>query len=312
MVHETEPRGPAEGNDSVAGSSLLTGPQPTRSSVRQAERARRARRFSSAWCTGIMTLVGTVIALGFWPGRMDADTLNEIDEARRGVYTDQHSPVLQALWHPFVGIGLSPAILLLCQILMFIAGTYLILRLVLTRRVATGCACLLALFPPIMGTLGLVGRDTWFTVLTVFGFGLVAAALRRTGRRRTALLILSLVVVWFALAARQNAGPAVVIIAAFSIGLLRHPPAGRSPDRPLRIRTALSALTLAVLFVVLSMASLSGINRLLNVRHFSQLGTLQIYDLAGLSRADGRNYFPATVLKDRTMTTLSLRSNVAS
>ena len=282
-------------------------------SRRQQRLEDRRRTVERGVCGAAMAIVGAVIALGFWPGRMNADTLNQIDEARRGVYTDRHAPILQALWHSVFGIGVTPEVILMMQILLFIGGAFLVLRLGFGRKAATTCACLIALFPPVMGTIGLVGRDTWFAVLTVAGFGCVAAAAaRRTGRARNVLLVLSLVIVWFGLASRQNAAPAVVIIAALAIGLFRY----QSKQTPKRshfmFRRVLGAIALAVLFVVVSMASQWVINRALNVRHFNQIATTQMYDLAALSRADGRNYFPPSVLRDRSMTTLSLQSSVAT
>jgi hypothetical protein len=257
----------------------------------------------------LMAAVGVFIALCFWPGRMNADTLIEIDQVRRGRYTDQHAPILQALWHLVYGAGVGPAYVLLGQILVFMAGTALILRAVFSRIGAAVATCLVSLFPPVMGTLGLVGRDTWFTSFFVLSLGAVAVAGGRDGGRRTAWLVLAVAASWLALAARQNAAAAVVVGLTLVVGLVLASRAGSAePPRGLRfaVKTAAGALVLTLLL----MGTQFGVVRVLDVDHAYPTGPLQVYDLAALSRQDHRNLFPTSVVKQRSIGEIERLSSI--
>src|ERR1700757_1565863 len=75
-----------------------------------------------------LILLGAVglTAIAFWPGRMGGDTLDEIAQAKAGTYTDQHAPILEALWHPFIVHGIGPGWVLTAQLLVFAGGCYLL------------------------------------------------------------------------------------------------------------------------------------------------------------------------------------------
>jgi hypothetical protein len=61
---------------------------------------------------------------------MNADTLTEIYSAKTGIYTNQYTPILlEALWHPFYKLGIGPGRILSAQLLVFIVGAFLLLRL---------------------------------------------------------------------------------------------------------------------------------------------------------------------------------------
>lgn len=263
-----------------------------------------------AACIAAMVGVTAFIALSYWPGRINSDTRHEIEQARSGSYTDQHAPILQAIWHLFFFHGLTTGAVLFGQIFTLVFGSFLILRLAFGPAVATLTACLIMLTPPVLGTVGLVGRDTWFTAATVLAFGLVAAAIRREGRARKVMLALSLVATWLALASRQNAAAATIVVTVLGIALLRYGGCDNTRPEPGAVRNAVATLALAVAITLVCMGSQWVLRKALSVQANHPEAQLQIYDLAALSRADHVNYFPASVLRDRTMRTLNQRANV--
>lgn len=267
-------------------------------------------RLVRTYCLLGMAAVTAFIALSYWPGRINADSVHEISQSRAGRYTDQYAPILQAVWHLFIFHGLTPAVVLTGQVFILIFAMFLVLRLALGWVGATVFACLIALYPPVLGTVGLVGRDTWFAASTMLAFGLVAAAVRRSGRPRIVCLVLALVATWLSLASRQNAAAATVVVTIVGIALLRYAGRGPADSRGQWWRRAGASTALAVAVTLLCMGSQWVVKQALPVTANHPQAQLEIYDLAALSRADNRNYLPMEVLADRSMRTIRRLTSV--
>jgi hypothetical protein len=256
-------------------------------------------RVAIAWLLLLIPLVA--VALSFWPGRMNADTLVEIYQVRFGGYTDQHAPVLQSLWHVVYDSGVGPGYILIGQVFCFIVGAYLVLRLVFRPIGAAVATVLIALSPPVFGMLGLVGRDMWFVAGLVLMLGAVASIVRFTGRRRLVALVVALLAGWVALAARQNAAAGVVVAAVLLVGAWRTcgvATSGRAPRRDRRF--VLGSIALGVLLTLGLMATQIAYKAsLLDVAEAYPSAQLYMYDLGAMSRDDNANYFPKSITKDR-------------
>lgn len=255
----------------------------------------------------VLALVVVLVALPFWPGRMDTDTLNEVASAKLGVYTDQYSPILEALWHPFINAGFGPGWILTGQVLVFVVATFSLLRLTLRPLGAAVATALISITPMVFGGLGLVGRDQWFLALLVACFAAVARTFVTKGTARRLWFAAAVVLAWLTLATRQNAGAAVFLALALLAGMLL---VHRWPT-VIQRRRALAGYSL-ILGIVVTLAMIGSqllAYRALSVRAVRPASTLFIYDLAALSRHDGRNYFPPSVLADRSLTTIGMRSN---
>lgn len=258
----------------------------------------------------VIGLAYGAIAVTAWPGRMDADTLNEIYQTMHGVYSDQWSPVLLWLWHPFFTAGFGPGWMLSAQILLFMVGAYLLLRLAFRPLGAAVAMAIICLLPPVLGQLSLVGRDAWFAGLTLAGFGATARALHSQGRARLAWGTLVLVSCFLSLASRQNAAPTSVVPLVILIGawLMHRRPGLRR----------LTAVGISVVAGVVLTLGLMGSQRLLSGAIGVQpspvsLSALYIYDLASISRQEGHNVFPASVVgRDRSMAMIHQLTTVDS
>lgn len=255
----------------------------------------------------VLALVVVLVAVPFWPGRMDADTLNEIASAKSGVYTDQYTPILEAIWHPFINAGLGPGWILTGQVLLFVVATFSLLRLTLRPLGAAVAAALISLTPMVYGGLGLVGRDQWFLTLLVACFAAVARTFASRGTARRVWFVVAVVLAWLTLTTRENAGAAVFLALALLAGLwLVH----RRPEM-IRRRRALAgySLVIGILVTGAMIGSQLLTYRALSVRSVNPASALFTFDLAALSRHDGHNYFPPSVVADRSVTTIDARSS---
>lgn len=248
-----------------------------------------------------------LVSLFFWPGHMSADSLAQFGQVIQGSYTDQHAPILQAIWTPLWDIGVGPGLVLLTQIVTFVLGCYLLLRCAFGRVASVTGACLISATPPVVGFLGVVGRDTWFAALSLLAFGLTAAMLRSSGSRRHVLLGVALTAAYFALAARQNAAPTVVVAVTLVLAptLLAWPRiAAWAPRR------RLVAVALAGVAATLGMMTTQvGIKSLLDVERSRPQAQLFLYDLAALSRQDDKALIPREAMRTPTLEAIEASSN---
>ena len=160
------------------------------------------------------------VSLSVWPGNMDADALNQIAQARSGQFVDWWTPVLDWMWRLLFLLHLSPGFVLLTSTTIFVLSVFEILRCVLGRWAAAGATILITAFPPVLGFLCSLSRDTWFGALNLAAYALAVRCVRRPESNVTLLAVLSLAAVWFGMAARQNAVIALTPVVALDLYLL--------------------------------------------------------------------------------------------
>jgi hypothetical protein len=172
-----------------------------------------------------------VVVVGFFPGYMNFDSLDQIAQARGDVpLSDRFAPLIDWLWKLLWPVGLRPGLVLVLQVAVFLVGSYLILRSAMRPLAASIATALVAAFPAVLGQLGLLGRDAWFCATLLLGFGLIALAARPGARPARWPLVLAAIALLLALASRQNAAPAVLCAAGLAAWILLRPRlAGRRP-----------------------------------------------------------------------------------
>jgi hypothetical protein len=239
----------------------------------------------------VMVVPLILVCVGFWPGHMSADTLNQIAQVRSFDLTNQHSPLLVALWKPFYDLGAGPGWVLGAQVSAFLAGCYLTLRAAFERLVAALISSVIALWPAVFGMLGYLSRDTWFAALLVLTFGLTVHAARAESGRPF-WIAAALASAWLALAARQNAAPAVVL-AVIVLAWMLPLPGRRSRGRAKRLGATVAwgvAITLAMIGTQVAAYAALGVHDVAPQQY------LYIYDLGNLSLRDHKNDFPRDVM----------------
>src|SRR5262245_1279945 len=85
----------------------------------------------------------TILSIGFagfvanaFPGYMSTDSVAQLDEARSGVFSDGHPPLMAAEWWVLDRIISGPVLMLLLQGSLFLGGLYVLLGRLLSPRAA--------------------------------------------------------------------------------------------------------------------------------------------------------------------------------
>jgi hypothetical protein len=176
-----------------------------------------ARRFGPV---AVLLMAALLLSLSVWPGHMDADALNQIAEARSGHFLDWWAPVLDWMWRLLFLLHLSPGFVLLTSTTIFMLSVFEILRCVLGRWAAVGATLLITAYPPVLGFLCSLQRDTWFGALTLAAYALTLRCVRRPDANVKFLVGLSLAAIWFGMAAVQNGFVALAPAVAMDLYLL--------------------------------------------------------------------------------------------
>lgn len=262
--------------------------------------ALRAQILVAAW---LLLLCGA-IAVVFWPGHADLDTTGEMTQAVMGQYQDWHTPTLSALWHVAILAGVkSPGWVLAASLVTLLGGIYLLLRIRLSRPWAVVAASAVLLFPPVLGWAVQVGRDQWFATFIVAGFGLAARATRSSGWPQRIAIAGAVLACFLADAAKQNALPATMALLA-GVALIVIGVRWRGWRRPL----AAAAIGVVAGIAVFG-AQFSFQHNVLHAKttHIEQ--ALYIYDLASMSRLEGKILLPPSVYPKQDLAYLRAWSN---
>jgi hypothetical protein len=152
----------------------------------------------------------TILAVGFalfvmygFPGYMSSDSLGQLLEGRALVFNSGHPPLMGAQWGMLDRIVAGPLLMLLLQGLLFLGGTYYVLRTVVSPRVAAWLAVAVLLFPPVLTTMVVIWKDSQMAAYLIAG---TAALLQPSLRVRIGGLVLLVL----ACGMRHNAAAAVI------------------------------------------------------------------------------------------------------
>ncbi len=120
-----------------------------------------------------------VFELYAYPGYMSWDSMTQLAQARRGIYTDDHPPAMAALWRVLELVVTGPLPMLLLGSIPFVIGLYVLLSRVMASRAAAIATVLLLWFPPIGTVIAAIYKDTLMASLLVAGTALLVSERRR-------------------------------------------------------------------------------------------------------------------------------------
>jgi hypothetical protein len=252
----------------------------------------------------LLAIPVVIVTVAVWPGHMNADTLNEIEHVRTGIYSNWWSPILEWIWHvAYRVVGLGPGVVLLVQTAGFVLGLYLILTISLRPAAAALVAAVIALLPPVMSMLLLVSRDMWFLSAALLAFGCALHGLRASGRVRARWFVASVACIWVSEAARQNAltGAIVLLIMIAGVALAGTQTRRLAPVVASKLRLATAAIALGVIGSAAIYGSQLAFDAAIGTHQSDPQQTIYLYDLEMLSHRLGRNLFPASALPQVTM-----------
>ncbi|HEY0194565.1 MAG TPA: hypothetical protein VGC42_25810, partial [Kofleriaceae bacterium] len=196
-----------------------------------------------AWLRGLRPR--TILILGWlvfvvyaYPGYMTSDGVDQLFDARLGVFNDWSSPTMTEVWR-LVGFAVTgPFGMLAVQSWLLLGGAYALLaRITRPRGAAVGAAALL-IFPPVMVTMAVIWPDSQMAGFLMAGLAAVTA--RRRGVRLAGVGLLVL-----AAAMRPGAGLAVLPLVA--AGLAHQAPRAARWQRALIGLAAAAAIWLGAL-----------------------------------------------------------------
>jgi hypothetical protein len=136
-----------------------------------------------------------------YPGFMSYDSVLQLLEARDGVYTGAHPPVMSLLWGVVDALIPGPFGMLLIQVTCFLAGAYLVLVRHMREKAAAIAAVVITLLPPVSAVLGVIWKDSLMVAFLVLAVPLLSSEPRRHKLFGIALVFLATAVRYNAFAA---------------------------------------------------------------------------------------------------------------
>lgn len=171
-----------------------------------------------------------LFALGFilhfgvmYPGFMTYDSVNQILEARAGVFSDWHPPLMAIIWRLLEKALPGPAGMLLLQIGLIWLGAALVYQAFFKpccTRFGAFSISLLFFLPPMLGISGAILKDMlmWGALFVAFG---IAGHIKYSRLQKPwiagLLLALTILVLWLAILLRHNAVFATIPLLGFAI-----------------------------------------------------------------------------------------------
>ncbi|MBD9359376.1 hypothetical protein [Methylomonas fluvii] len=158
-----------------------------------------------------------------YPGFMCYDAVNQILEAREGVYSDWHPPLMALIWRVTDNIVPGPAGMLFLQLGLVWTGAYLTFQAFFKPYGGKALAPLLGailFLPPLFGISGAILKDMlmWGALFSAFGIaGHIRNHDEQTPRIAFLLLALIVLVLWLAILIRHNALFATIPILSFAL-----------------------------------------------------------------------------------------------
>ena len=228
----------------------------------------------------IICLAGFILSLVInYPGFMSYDSVQQLLEARAGVYSDLHPPFMAFVWHFTDKIVPGPFGMLIVETALLWCGTYLISLFWFSdaHPILRLAPCLLVFYPPIFGISGVIWSDIimWaFLTLAIGMAGAIKPVSAATGYRCIAKFALGSMFLFAAILCRHNALIAVMPLVA--LGVVR----GLGADRSPRWLVAGSVIGASVFAAMLFGATL--VNNALTSYSAQQWHLCAFFDIAGV------------------------------
>ncbi|MBY0277398.1 hypothetical protein K2Z84_18870 [Candidatus Binatia bacterium] len=169
----------------------------------------------------------------FYPGFMSPDSAEQLSQARTGLLSDWHSPIMALLWMATEHLVAGSAGMLVLHVALFWAGLALLARRIdAPPWVQAAFLIVLACTPPLLSLAGAIWKDVLLASLATLAFGVAG---------RSALFW---PVALLATMSRHNAIPAIAV--AVLLHLAPHGPSLRALANALVASAVLLALSLAL------------------------------------------------------------------
>jgi hypothetical protein len=234
---------------------------------------------------GLVALVFAMVAVATAPGIYSPDSVGQLHEAQRGVYSDGHPPLMAGLWSVLLRVS-GTAETLYWLHLGLLSSAFVLFGVAFWRSELPGAVWLLlpaACSPAILNFIGVLWKDVGLAVCLSFCFACVALSRAARAGQITTLLVV-LVVSFYAVGVRHNAAPALLPL----LWLLLLPFFGRPGWR-----RSVGVATLAVTGTALLLVGDRLVSyQLLEAKQIHLEQAIELYDLAGISVISGADVIP--------------------
>ena len=263
--------------------------------------------FRSGTLWMLMTVVVGILltVFVFYPGFMSPDSVGQLGQARAGLFSDWHPPIMSWLWGLFDRLTPGPIGMLLFHSVMFWSGLALWMMLIAPKWPTIGkCLAVLAvgLFPPVFALIGTVWKDVGMTAACLFGSALLLVAERK---RSLIPLAFGLLALWYAVAVRHNAVVAVFPMVVYASKILYERWLLPSTSWRRRHLAAVGLIGLGLL-ALLMVTSSAVTHQLTKGRTSYPVQQVFIHDLTAISVDTGELLVPAYLFKSEPLTVSDL------
>ncbi len=228
------------------------------------------------------TLGLAIILVTYWPGWVSPDSIYQLQQARSGVFTDGHPPLMAWVWRWLDLAWPGPQGMLVLQNALFWGGLALACGIWIQSAVGAAVVLLIGLSPACFSNLGTVWKDIQMGAALLAAFALLSKY--RMDKNRVALGG-SALCLCYACAVRHNG----IVTAAPLVSWLAWLVTRRAPECRRRLYTVALAAALLVGIGV----TVRGVDG--ELTHGRSLHLEQqaiVHDLVALSVATGTNLFP--------------------
>jgi hypothetical protein len=241
-------------------------------------------------CLTLLSASILFTAVAYFPGLYTFDSINQLAQARTGVYNDHFPPVMAGLWAALIGLTGSYASLFLAQLSVLAIALCLWGLLLIRARLWLGVVALIAFAwsPFLMNFSGTVWKDVGMAFALLTAFALVARGMV-VGSLSWEALVLVVPLAFYACAVRHNALTAMIPLVLLALW--------RKLRGTLRRRTIVAAIgTVGVLAGFVAAEGLVS-RDLLDARPMYMGQLVVIYDMAGVSVLGGKDVLPLSGLQ---------------
>lgn len=168
------------------------------------------KRSSLVWVLALGAVI--FISLASYPGYMSYDVIQDLRQARSAVEGNQYPPFSAYVWRLMDTLSPGPALMHLVQTaIFFFSAAFLIARTRAPLLLQLAVIAVLALAPPLLGTMLVVWKDVAVGACFILAIALLfAVSPEQTKRANFWLALVAAFFIWCGMAYRFNAAPAAL------------------------------------------------------------------------------------------------------
>jgi hypothetical protein len=237
-------------------------------------------------------LLFVVSYAAFYPGLLNADSVDQLSQSLTHHYRDWHSPLMSAVWSLLNRIHVGPSPMLLLEQATFYVALFIFASITFQRSwLACVWATALVLYPPIFNLLGLVTCDGFYVPIVFLGYALALKSLEDHSTPGKWLNLLSQAFLVISTAVRREgmiAAAAALFVLDLSLirGILPQP-------RLFALRITVLSFCCVVITLATSTIGIYLFNyQLMDARKTFPYQPTLLYDLMALSARDHNDFVP--------------------